>query len=187
MVFGLVSFIIGHTATEKLSKEQVASLSVDSLNNIYRLQLLKDKELDKLPDSLKFHSDNFRNPFFITKSDSNDVLQWVRNVGGSPFELPNKLFTSPDNDLYLIGTVGNQFAFNQSGGNGIDETMNYTAFMVKFDQHGREEWAAFIGGLDVYRYYSLSFNNNQPVIEGFFNGFLRKQAVWPNANIYWRQ
>ncbi len=186
MVFGLVSFIIGHTATEKLANEQVASIAIDTADNIYRLQLIKDKELEKLPDSLILSSQDFRNPFFISKSDSNNVLQWIRNVGGSPFELPNKIFASPDNSLFLIGTVGRQFAFNQSNATGIDNTMSYTAFIVKYNENGKEEWANFIFGLDVYRYFNISYINGQPTIEGFFNGFYRKMTIWPNSNIYWR-
>ncbi len=186
IVFGLVSFVIGHTATEKLSNEQVASIAIDTADNIYRLQLMKDKELEKLPDSIKITTESFRNPFFISKSDSNDVLQWVRNVGGSPFELPNKIYAGPDNSLYLIGTIGNQFAFNQTNGNGIDQTMSYTAFIVKFNDNGKEEWANFIAGLDVYRYFDFDYINGQPTIQGFFNGFYRQQTIWPNSNIYWR-
>lgn len=187
MVFGLVSFIIGHTATEKLSNEQVASYTIDSLKNIYRLQLYKENDLEKLDDSLIVNVDGFRNPFFISKSDSNDNLIWIRNVGGSPFELPNRIFTGPGNTFYLIGTVGNQFAFNQNNGNGFDQTMSYTAFLVKFDSNGKELWANFVPGLDVYRYYKFFHINEQPVIEGFYDGFLYRRTIWSNSNIYWRE
>lgn len=186
MIFGLVSFIIGHTAHEKLRNEQVASIAIDSVNNIYRLQLIKEKELENLPDSLKLITDGFRNAFFITKSDSNDVLQWVRNVGGSPFELPNKIYTGPKDALYLIGTVGNQFAFNNTGSIGVDQTSASSAFIVKFNSKGKEEWATFIDGLDVYRYFQFDIINGQPTIQGFFNGFFMKQTIWPNSDIYWR-
>ena len=186
MIFGFVCFVIGHTASEKLSKEQVASISIDSLQNIYRLQLIKDNELKKLPDSIKTTTDGFRNPFFISKSDSNNQLLWIMNVGGSPFELPNKLFNDPENNLYLLGTVGNQFAFNQSGGNGVDQTMSNTAFMVKYNSDGKQEWACFIFGLDLYRYYNLSFLNGQAVIEGYYEGFLMRRAIYPYNSIYWR-
>ncbi len=187
MVFAFVSFVVGHTANEKLSNEQIASVSLDSLRNIYRLQLVKEKELNKLPDSVISFDNKIRNPFYISKSDSNDNLIWIINVGGSPFELPNKILNDPENNLYLMGSVGNQFAFNQSNGTGIDQTTKHTSFIVKYNDKGMEEWACFIPGLDLYRYFEINFKNGQIVIAGFFNGFFIQKAIWPNQYIYWRQ
>lgn len=187
LIFGLSSFIIGHTATEKIKNEQVASISIDSLKNIYRLRLFKEKELEQLNDSLIIENNDFNNPFFISKSDSNENLKWVRNIGGSPFELPSKIINDEENNLYLIGTVGNQFAYNRSNGNGIDQSLNYTAYIVKFNEDGKEEWSSFVYGLDVYRYFHTSFYSNTVIIEGYFNGFYTKRSILPGTNVYWRR
>lgn len=187
IIFGLTAFVIGHTATEKIKNERVASECEDKQKNKYQLRLFKSKELEELPDSVIISHKDIKNPFYISKSDSNDNFVWVRNIGGSPYELPNQLFKGPEDDIYLIGSIGAQFAFNQNYGTGIDQSFTKTAFIVQFDTSGKENWASFIYGLDVYRYYRLEYHNGQVIIEGYFDGFFSKRNVIPNADIYWRR
>jgi hypothetical protein len=168
LIFGLVSFIIGHTFSNKLKDESVASSAFFSDSTIVSLMVIRDRDLDKFPDSVVFRDTRSSAPYYLGKSKKGGGIDWIKSIGGSPFELPDRIIIDGYDNIYLIGVVRNQ------------------AYLVKFSKEGEQIWASFIPGLDIYRYYDVWIEGGRPVVEGYFNGQYYKTAVWNNKYIYWR-
>ncbi len=169
LLFGLVSFIVGHTFSNKISEQSVHSSALFSDSTIVSLMVLREKELRKFPDSIIIRDIGASSPYYFGKSGKEGGMQWIRTIGGSPFELPDRIMTDEFDNIYMVGIINN------------------LAFMVKFNQEGEQLWATWLPGLDIYRYYEMWVEKGgRPVIEGFFNGQFYKTAIWNNKDIYWR-
>ena len=168
LIFGLVSFIVGHTFSNKLKDESVTSSIFLSDSSIVSLMVLRERDLSKFPDSIVTRDLRSSGPYYLGKGKKEEGVEWIKTIGGSPFELPDKIFADNENNIYLVGVL------------------NAQSFMVKFSPEGEQQWATFLPGLDIYRYYEVWFEGGRPVIEGFFGGRLYRTAVWHNKNIYWR-
>ena len=168
LIFGLVSFIIGHTFSNKLKDDAVTSSAFFSDSTLVSLMVLREKELSNFPDSIVFRDTRSSAPYYLGKSKKEGGIAWIRTIGGSPFELPDRIITDEFDNIYLIGVVRKQ------------------AYIVKFNNEGKQIWASFIPGLDIYRYYDFWVEGGRPVVEGFFNGSFYRTAIWNNKYIYWR-
>ncbi len=168
LIFGLISFVVGHTFSNRIKDESVTDSVFLSDSSIVSLMILREKELTRFPDSLITRDTRSSGPYYLGKSRKEGGIEWIKTIGGSPFELPDRIIRDQFDNLYMTGVVNSQ------------------AFVVKFNQEGEQVWAAYIPGLDIYRYYEVWIEGGRPVVEGFFNGRFYKTAVWNNKYIYWR-
>ncbi len=168
LIFGLVSFIVGHTFSNKLSQETVTSSVVLSDSTLVSLMVLRERELSKFPDSVITRDRRSSGPYYLGKSKKEGGVEWIKTIGGSPFELPDRIIRDEKDNIFMVGIV------------------NHTPFVVKFNSEAEQIWAAWVPGLDIYRYYEIWVEGGRPVIEGFFNGRLYRTAVWDGKHIYWR-
>ena len=104
-------------------------------------------------DTLYFFTDTNQPPLisngvsdaFICKIDTNGIIQWVRQIGGTSYDSIDSIAIDASNNIYFTGAFSNTVDFDPSSNdyilttNGLDD-LDYDAFVCKYDSAGNFIW-----------------------------------------------
>jgi hypothetical protein len=114
---------------------------------------------------------NGASDIFIEKLDSDGRLVWVKQIGGSQYDVGNSIISAGAN-LYLIGNFSDTVDFDPSAGvfNLISKG-DFDVFILKLDTAGNFIWAKGMGGpaTDFGRCISQDINGNILTVGNFKN------------------
>lgn len=132
-----------------ISNESVVSVDVDKNGNVLTTGLFADiVDFDPGPgvhyDTSSFTSYNI----FIQKFDSNGILQWVNNIGGSNNDQGTSIATDDTGNVYLGALVKGLVDLDPDTGVFLTSSNGgYDFVIIKFDPSGRFVWGHRFGGI----------------------------------------
>ena len=103
---------------------------------------------------------------FVAKYDSSGVQQWVKQFGGSSFDIAQGVATDASGNVYVSGRTGGSLPGNSSAG-GVD------AFVAKYDSSGVQQWVKQFGGSSADEAYGVATDASGNVyVSGYTIGSL---------------
>lgn len=174
------------------------AIAVDSLGNIYTAGTFSGTiDFDPGADSVKLVSadnalpKNWGLDVFISKSDNQGNLLWVKQIAGTANSDVSSIKLDAYNNIYLTGSFCDTTDFNPgiesfnlpSGG----PTSDYpSAFILKLDSGGNFIWAkSIIGYFSKVTLASITFDNagNIYTIGGIYNYEGSTILLYPEKNV----
>jgi len=133
-------------------------ITTDKENNIYIGGCFKD--------TLNFYTDTYIAPInsnstylcniFLIKLNSDGVIQWVKNIGGSNDDRLKDLSIDTNNNLYFTGYIYEDCDFDDSNNEYILSTEDKNAYVCKYNASGNFEWAKLFKNSDNNDEYGVS-------------------------------
>jgi len=128
-------------------EDVVRDLYVDASGNSYATGYFTDiADFDISEAQFNAAADSFYD-VFIQKTNSLGEFQWVKTIGGTPFEYGVGICSDDDGNVYVTGVFEETIDFNPGAGvfemtssGGLD------IFILKLDSQGEFIWAKSIGG-----------------------------------------
>ena len=118
---------------------------------------------------------------FISKFNSNGVLQWATFYGGIEIDDSKSIATDNNNNILVTGYTYNEyFPLLNPGGGAYFQGSNaghYEIFILKFNQYGVRQWATFYGGNRSDYAYSIT-------TDGYNNILVTGKTLSENFPIY---
>ncbi|HEV7230229.1 MAG TPA: SBBP repeat-containing protein [Bacteroidia bacterium] len=135
---------------------------------------------------------------FIAKYDSSGNFLWAKRAGGTADDYGNALCVDDSFNVYVVGAVGGNAAFDSDSLTGLG---GYDGYLAKYDSTGKCLWVRHIGGAGSDGLAPVAIDKNGDVIiggtftgtalfdtikatgKGQYDAFIAKYT--PNGRIKW--
>lgn len=146
-------------------------LDVDSNGNVYSLSTFKGTAtISSISGSGSTITSFGGFDMFLSKHDSNGVLNWILQIGGTADESSYTLKVK-NGSLYIGGSFNTTCTFNTTSGSGRNVTSagGEDAFVAKYDLNGVLDWVTTGGGsgLDIANDLDVTSNGDIYVAGNF--------------------
>jgi hypothetical protein len=151
-----------------LNSDDLTSLISDSAGNVYSTGYFRGSS-DQDPSAAQFIlNSNGLDDVFISKLDSLGSLVWVKHIGGSGFDVAQKITLDQDGNVYVVGYFTNTVDFDPSpitqfimSATGLGDR---DLFMVKLNSNGDFLSAMQVGGYDFVEGHAITIDSEYNII-----------------------
>ncbi len=154
------------------------SIKTDNFNNVYVTGCFKGTAYFG-NDSLITNGDY---DIFIVKYDKNGNLIWLKQAGGSSFDVGISITTDKNNYIYVTGHLKDTAIFENDT---ITSNGDRDIFISKYDTSGNLIWLKHAGGIGIDKSYSIiTDNNNNVYVAGSFQDIVsfENETLTSNGN-----
>jgi hypothetical protein len=147
------------------SGDNVNSISVDSLNNLY---VGGYAGTDITDDGIGTISGTYFGSIegFVFKFNSSGSFEWGQWLGGSDYDVVSSISFDSLENLYVGGSTATDITDDGLGTISGTYSGGYEAFVFKFNSSGSYEWGQWIGGASNDGVYSISVDSLNNVYVG---------------------
>ncbi len=151
-------------------EDAVIDLHVDAAGNSYATGYFTDEaDFDISETEFNATSAGFYD-VFIQKTNTHGEFQWVKIIGGDPFEYATGICSDEDGNVYVTGVFENTIDFDP--GEGVFELTSsggIDIFILKLDSQGEFVWAVGLGGSDYEEATEVEIDHlGNVVLLGYF-------------------
>jgi hypothetical protein len=120
---------------------------------------------------------------FVSKYSTGGVLQWVRQAGGTGYDVGHSVSVDGSGNVYITGYFNNTATF---GGTTLSSAGSNDVFLAKYDASGNLQWAQWGGGTstDIGHSVAVDGSGNVYVTGLFYNTAMFGSTMLTSAGGY---
>ena len=108
---------------------------------------------------------------FISKLDKNGNFVWVKTIGGALEDIGYSIITDNFGNVYVSGSFEGTVDFDPGSGiYNLNSSGSKDIFILKLDKNGNFVWAKSIGGMWTDVATSITINDGNLFVTGYFAG-----------------
>jgi Cadherin-like/Bacterial Ig domain/Beta-propeller repeat/FG-GAP-like repeat len=146
--------------------DEARDIAVDNSGNVYTTGRLLSNNVDLDGDGT-FETAGALGDIFITKHNTNGIIDWGRRIGGSSPDEGFSIAVDSKGGVYTTGRFSNTIDFNST--TRLTGAGNDDIFISKYNRNGSFAWARQIGGPSPDRGLAITVDSNDDIYTtGYF-------------------